>query len=128
MHNLKTHAHTHITYVLFLYPGPNVSFSCSVVDFGCVEEGEACVRTVEVVNSSPAEAIYQWDLDCSGHSVFTIQPASGILNPYSHTRLKAVYRPTQPLSHHRRVACLLLHRVGVYVQTQTHSQSTHPHL
>ncbi|KAE8299504.1 Cilia- and flagella-associated protein 65 [Larimichthys crocea] len=90
--------------------GPKVSFSTSVVDFGCVEEGGTVIQTVKLVNSSSVEAIFQWDLDCSGHSVFSIQPASGIVLPHSHTTLKAVYRPTQPIAHHRRVACLILHR------------------
>ncbi|XP_035860503.1 cilia- and flagella-associated protein 65 isoform X3 [Sander lucioperca] len=95
--------------------GPNVSLSSSVVDFGCVEEGGAVVQTVELVNSSPVEALYQWVLDCSGNSVFSIQPASGTLCPHSHTTLKAVYRPTQPIAHHRRVACLILHRDPMFL-------------
>ncbi|XP_044073745.1 cilia- and flagella-associated protein 65 isoform X2 [Siniperca chuatsi] len=95
--------------------GPKVSLSSSVVDFGCVEERGEVRKTVELVNSSPVEAIYQWDLDCSGHSVFTIQPASGTVRPHSHTTLKVVYRPTQPFAHHRRVACLILHRDPMFL-------------
>lgn len=97
-----------------------------MVDFGCVEEGGAGEQSVELVNSSPAEATYQWDLDCSGHSVFSIHPASGTVRPHSHTTLKAVYRPTQPIAHHRRVACLILHRVGgQYADTLTvHTQTS----
>eukprot|EP00064_Thunnus_orientalis_P002417 superscaffoldBa00000175_g2424 len=95
--------------------GPKVSLSSSVVDFGCVEERGAVIQTVELVNSSPVEAIYQWDLDCSGHSVFSMQPASGTLRPHSCTTLKAVYRPTQPFAHHRRVACFILHRDPVFL-------------
>ncbi|XP_070771214.1 cilia- and flagella-associated protein 65 [Enoplosus armatus] len=90
--------------------GPNISLSSSVVDFGCVKEGGAVAQTVELVNSSPVEAIYQWDLDCSGHSVFSIHPASGTVLPHSHITLKAVYRPTQPIAHYRRVTCLILQR------------------
>ncbi|XP_070694450.1 cilia- and flagella-associated protein 65 [Pempheris klunzingeri] len=95
--------------------GPKVSLSSSVVDFGCVGEGGTVVQTVELVNSSQVEAIYQWDLDCSGHSVFSIQPASGTIHPHSHTTLKAVYRPTQPIVHYRRVACLILHRDPMFL-------------
>uniref|UniRef100_A0A3B4YKV7 Cilia and flagella associated protein 65 n=1 Tax=Seriola lalandi dorsalis TaxID=1841481 RepID=A0A3B4YKV7_SERLL len=95
--------------------GPKVSLSSSVVDFGCVEEGEAVIQTVELINSSPVETIYQWDLDCNGYSVFSIQPASGIVRPHSHTTLKAVYRPTQPIAHYRRVACLILHRDPLFL-------------
>ncbi|GAA6231328.1 coiled-coil domain-containing protein 108 [Lates japonicus] len=95
--------------------GPKVSLSSSVVDFGCVEEGGAVIQTMELVNSSSVETIYQWDLDFSGHSVFSIQPASGTVRPHSHTTLKAVYRPTHPIAHHRRVACLILHRDPLFV-------------
>ncbi|XP_071348758.1 cilia- and flagella-associated protein 65 isoform X2 [Trachinotus anak] len=95
--------------------GPKASLSSSVVDFGCVTEGEAVIQTVELVNSSPVETIYQWDLDFNVHSVFTIQPASGTVRPHSHTTLKAVYRPTRPIAHHRRVACLILHRDPLFL-------------
>lgn len=94
--------------------------SSSVVDFGCVKDGGAVVQTVDLVNCSPAEAFYQWDLDYTGHSVFSIQPACGTVRPHSHTTVKAVYRPTQPIAHHRRVACFILHRVGA--KMQMHSQ------
>lgn len=108
----------------FLLLGPKVSLSSLVLDFGCVEEGGEGEQTVELVNSSPAEAIYQWDLDCSGHSVFSIHPASGTVRPHSHTTLKAVYRPAQPIAHHRRVALLILHRVGANMHKGTHSART----
>uniref|UniRef100_A0A3Q0SAU0 Si:ch1073-349o24.2 n=1 Tax=Amphilophus citrinellus TaxID=61819 RepID=A0A3Q0SAU0_AMPCI len=88
--------------------GPSVSLSSSVVDFECIEEGGSVVRIVELVNTSAAKAIYQWDIDCSGNSVFSILPASGTVLPHSHTRVKAVYRPSQPNMHHRKVACLIL--------------------
>ncbi|KAG7241732.1 hypothetical protein INR49_025197 [Caranx melampygus] len=95
--------------------GPKVSLSSSVLDFGCIKEGETVTQTVDLVNSSPAEAIYQWDIDCNGHSVFIIQPASGTIRPHSHITLKAVYRPTQPIAHHRRVACLILHKEPLFL-------------
>ncbi|XP_060910642.1 cilia- and flagella-associated protein 65 [Labrus mixtus] len=95
--------------------GPEVFLSSSVLDFGCVEKGEKVVQTVQLVNSSPVEAIYQLDLDCSGHSVFSIQPASGTVHPHSYIILKAVYKPTQPIAHHRRVACLILHREPMFL-------------
>lgn len=100
--------------------GPTVSLSTAVVDFGCVKEGEIVIQTMKLVNSSPVEAIYQWDLDCNGHSVFSIQPACGTVCPHSHTTLKAVYKPTQPIAHYRRVACLILHRVRANVHMYKH--------
>uniref|UniRef100_A0A672IH14 Si:ch1073-349o24.2 n=1 Tax=Salarias fasciatus TaxID=181472 RepID=A0A672IH14_SALFA len=91
--------------------GPEVSLSSTVVDFGCIEEGGSVEKTVELVNSSAAEAIYQWDIDCSGNGVFSILPASGTVLPHSRCTLKAVYRPTQPNAHRRKVACLVVHKV-----------------
>ena len=105
--------------MFFLLPGPNVSLSSAVVDFGCVEEGGERVHRVELRNSSPAEAIYQWDLDCNGHSVFQIHPVCGIVRPHSQTSLKAVYKPTGPTAHHRRVPCLILHAVGDNTKTSS---------
>ncbi|KAM9364881.1 cilia- and flagella-associated protein 65 [Pholidichthys leucotaenia] len=96
--------------------GPKVSLSSSVLDFGCVEGGGSRVQlTVELINSSPVKAIYQWDIDCSRNCVFSILPASGTVPPQSRTTLKAVYRPTQPNAHHRRVACLILHRDPLFL-------------
>uniref|UniRef100_A0A3P8SQI1 Si:ch1073-349o24.2 n=1 Tax=Amphiprion percula TaxID=161767 RepID=A0A3P8SQI1_AMPPE len=105
--------------------GPKVSLSSSVVDFGCVEEGGSVVQTVKLVNSSPVEAVYKWDIDCNGNSVFSILPASGTLFPQSYTTLKAVYRPTQPITHHRRVACVILHRDPVFLDL---TGTSHPKL
>ncbi|XP_060944050.1 cilia- and flagella-associated protein 65 [Limanda limanda] len=95
--------------------GPKLSLTASVLDFGCVDDGEACTQTVDLVNSSSVEGVYQWDLDCSGHSVFSIQPASGTVQPHSQTSLTAVYRPTQPIAHHRRVPCVVLHRDHLFL-------------
>ncbi|XP_034042439.1 cilia- and flagella-associated protein 65 [Thalassophryne amazonica] len=95
--------------------GPKIALSSSVVDFGCIDEGGMVVRTVKLLNSSAAEAVYQWDLDCGGHSVFTIQPAGGTVGPYNHITVKVVYRPTCPIAHYRKVACVILHRDPVFL-------------
>lgn len=107
-------------YFSFSQPGPKISLSSPVVDFGCVEEGEERVHQLELINSSPAEAVYQWDLDYNAHSVFNIHPACGIVRPHSQTSLKAVYRPTQPAAHHRRVPCLILRMVGGSMEITAH--------
>ncbi|XP_028296374.1 cilia- and flagella-associated protein 65 isoform X2 [Gouania willdenowi] len=95
--------------------GPKVWASPSVVDFGCVQEGESAVRTLELVNCSAAVAVYQWDLDCTGNSVFRMQSAGESVLPHSSITLQVVYGPSQPGAHHRRVACLLLHGEPVFV-------------
>ncbi|XP_077437145.1 cilia- and flagella-associated protein 65 isoform X1 [Vanacampus margaritifer] len=89
--------------------GPKLSFSSSVVDFGCVEAGAAASQTIDMINSSCVHAIYQWDLDCAGHSVFSIQPQHGTLAPKSCITLTIVYLPSVPFAHHRSVTCFILH-------------------
>nr|XP_043871592.1 cilia- and flagella-associated protein 65 isoform X2 [Solea senegalensis] len=96
--------------------GPNVSLSSSVVDFGFVKEGGSVKQTVTLHNYSPVETLYQWDIDCNGHSVFSIQPASGTVQPWSHITLNAIYRPTQPIAHNRRVPCLILHGKPLFLE------------
>uniref|UniRef100_A0AAV2K2Q4 Uncharacterized protein n=1 Tax=Knipowitschia caucasica TaxID=637954 RepID=A0AAV2K2Q4_KNICA len=61
------------------------------------------------------EAVFQWDVDCSGLSVFSIQPAEGTIPPQSHISLTVVYKPTQTSIHYRRVACLILHMEPVFI-------------
>ncbi|XP_055086370.1 cilia- and flagella-associated protein 65 [Periophthalmus magnuspinnatus] len=95
--------------------GPQVLMSSSIVDFGIVEPEQAVTHAVELVNSSLAEAVFQWDIDCCGYSVFSIQPAGGSVPPQSHITLNVTYKPRQPILHYRRVACLILHRKPVYL-------------
>lgn len=95
--------------------GPKVLLSSYVVDFGHVDQGQKVTHTVKLVNSSPAEAVFQWDLDCSGFSVFCIQPAGGTVPPHGHSTLTVSYKPTNPHPHHRRVTCLILHREPVFL-------------
>lgn len=110
--------------MFLLQPGPNISLSSSVMDFGCVEEGEERVCRAKLINSSPAEAVYQWDLDCDGHSVFSIHPACGIVRPHSQTSMKAVYRPSGAAAHHRRVFCLIVNQVGTIWRFIAHTETT----
>ncbi|XP_037542268.1 cilia- and flagella-associated protein 65 [Nematolebias whitei] len=109
--------------------GPRVSLSSTVLDFGCGKEGQSVVQTVQLFNSSPVQAIYQWDIDCV-NSVFSILPASGTVLPHSHIKLKAVYKPTHPLAHYRRVACLILHREPLFLDLigTCHSESQQPEI
>nr|XP_057938965.1 cilia- and flagella-associated protein 65 [Doryrhamphus excisus] len=87
--------------------GPKVSLSSFVVDFGCVKEGVTASKTIEMVNYSCAEATYQWDLDCAGHSVFSIQPQCGTILQQSSVTLTINYLPTMPIACHRCVPCLI---------------------
>lgn len=100
---------------LYLCPGPKVSLSSSTLNFGFVRKGEAVKQTLRLQNSSSVATVYQWDLDFNGHSVYTIQPASGTVQPQNHIKLTVVYRPTQTIFHYRRVTCLILHGVSINI-------------
>ncbi|KAM8857620.1 cilia- and flagella-associated protein 65 isoform 2-T2 [Synchiropus picturatus] len=90
--------------------GPAVSISTTVVNFGRVKLGQTGSQQVELLNSSSVEALFSWDLDCCGHSVFSIQPPCGAVPPRGRTLLRVCYKPTQPIVHYRRVTCFLLYR------------------
>ncbi|XP_014841480.1 PREDICTED: coiled-coil domain-containing protein 108 isoform X1 [Poecilia mexicana] len=94
--------------------GPELCLSSSVVDFGCVEEKGSAVQTVELLNTSPVQATYQWDID-SANSVFRVSPASGTVLPYGQIKVNVSYKPTHPMPHHRRVACLILLREPLFL-------------
>lgn len=101
----------HASLFCLFFLGPKLSFSSSVVDFGCIELGTTASQTIEMINSSCVQATYQWDLDCAGHSVFSIQPQSGTLAAKTRLTLTVCYLPTVPFAHHRSVPCLVLHGV-----------------
>ncbi|KAK6315486.1 hypothetical protein J4Q44_G00150150 [Coregonus suidteri] len=108
--------------------GPQVSLSTSVLDFGCVDEGEEAMLTVDIINSSSVDAQYQFDLDATGYSVFTLEPACGTLPPNSHRSLRLLFRPHHPMGHHRRIVCLLLHREPLFLDLigTCHSEQLKP--
>lgn len=90
--------------------GPVVSLSSSVVDFGCVEEGEETMRIIHIKNSSTVKAHYQFDMDQSNHSVFTLDQPIGTLPAKGRLTLHLRFRPYHPIAYHKRAACLILHR------------------
>ncbi|XP_054644330.1 cilia- and flagella-associated protein 65 isoform X2 [Dunckerocampus dactyliophorus] len=89
--------------------GPKVSLSSSVVDFGCIKEGATASKTIDMINYSCAEATYQWDLDCAGHSVFSIRPQCGTIQQQSSVTLAINYLPTMPIACHRSIPCFIHH-------------------
>ncbi|KAG7330997.1 hypothetical protein KOW79_004966 [Hemibagrus wyckioides] len=90
--------------------GPVVTLSSSVVDFGCVEEGEETMRIIHIMNSSTVQAYYQFDMDPSNHSVFTLDQPAGTLPANGSITLRLSFRPYHPIAYHKRAACLILHR------------------
>ncbi|XP_063069090.1 cilia- and flagella-associated protein 65 [Engraulis encrasicolus] len=95
--------------------GPLVSLNASVLDLGCVGEGEQVAGAVTLTNSSVVEAHYQFDGGDDGHSVFSVEPPSGTVPPHSTLTLRVHFRPRHPIPHHRRLACLLMHRDPLFL-------------
>ncbi|KAK3543244.1 hypothetical protein QTP70_014102, partial [Hemibagrus guttatus] len=90
--------------------GPVVTLSSSVVDFGCVKEGEETMHSIHIINSSTVQAYYQFDMDPSNHSVFTLDQPTGTLPAKGSITLHLSFRPYHPIAYHKRAACLILHR------------------
>uniref|UniRef100_A0A3B4AZK3 Uncharacterized protein n=1 Tax=Periophthalmus magnuspinnatus TaxID=409849 RepID=A0A3B4AZK3_9GOBI len=103
---------TSVEYLSVLFKG---AINTSLLKLNGKGLEQAVTHAVELVNSSLAEAVFQWDIDCCGYSVFSIQPAGGSVPPQSHITLNVTYKPRQPILHYRRVACLILHRKPVYL-------------
>ncbi|KAL7881952.1 hypothetical protein AOLI_G00088010 [Acnodon oligacanthus] len=95
--------------------GPVVSLSSSVVDFGCVEEGVEAMRIIHIINSSSVLAHYQFDMDPGSHSVFTLDQPSGTLPANSSLSLHLRFHPHHPITYHKRLACLILHREPLFL-------------
>ncbi|KAJ8383584.1 hypothetical protein AAFF_G00216570 [Aldrovandia affinis] len=108
--------------------GPEVSLSAPVLDFGYVMLGGEAWRTVEIANAATAEAHFQFDMDATGHSVFTIDPPCGTLPSNGRLTLRVHFRPQHPISHHRRAPCLLLHRAPLFLDMigTCHSEQLKP--
>lgn len=92
-----------------------------MVDFGCVEEGEETMRIIHIINSSTVQAYYQFDMDPSNHSVFTLDQPAGTLPANGSITLCLSFRPYHPIAYHKREACLILHRVCQYGRVTDYS-------
>nr|XP_026648052.1 cilia- and flagella-associated protein 65 isoform X5 [Zonotrichia albicollis] len=94
--------------------GPSVSLHQHSVSFDWINLGESLMRTLKISNRSDVPAYYQFDIDCKG-SVFSLDRPSGVLEGTTTLTLKVTFRPTHPITYHRRVACLVHHQEPQYV-------------
>lgn len=90
--------------------GPLVSLHQYSVDFDWINLGESLMRTLKISNISDVPAYYQFDIDGRG-SVFSLDRPCGVLEGTTTLVLKVTFRPTHPISYHRRVVCLVHHQV-----------------
>ncbi|NXF92889.1 CFA65 protein, partial [Eubucco bourcierii] len=94
--------------------GPLVSLHQHSVDFGWISLGESSMQTLKISNISDVPAYYQFDIDSRG-SVFSLDCPCGVLEGRSTAVLKVTFRPTHPISYHRRVVCLVHHQEPMFV-------------
>ena len=90
--------------------GPLVSLHQDSVDFNWINVGESMMQVLKISNISDVPAYYQFDIDGRG-SVFSLDPTCGVLEGKTTLALKVTFRPTHPISYHRRVVCLVHHQV-----------------
>ncbi|KAJ7405656.1 cilia and flagella associated protein 65 [Pitangus sulphuratus] len=94
--------------------GPLVSLDQHSVDFEWINLGESLMQTLKISNISDVPAYYQFDIDCKG-SVFSLDRPCGVLEGTTTLTLKVTFRPTHPMTYHRRVVCLVHHQEPMYV-------------
>ncbi|PKU48418.1 hypothetical protein llap_1326 [Limosa lapponica baueri] len=100
--------------VVGLCKGPLVSLHQYSMDFNWINLGESLMQTLKISNISDVPAYYQFDIDGRG-SVFSLDHPCGVLEGTTTLALKVTFRPTQPISYHRRVVCLVHHQEPMYV-------------
>ncbi|XP_027534628.1 cilia- and flagella-associated protein 65 isoform X1 [Neopelma chrysocephalum] len=94
--------------------GPLVSLDQYSVDFEWINLGESLMQTLKISNMSDVPAYYQFDIDCKG-SVFSLDRPCGVLEGTTTLTLKVTFRPTHPMTYHRRVVCLVHHQEPMFV-------------
>ncbi|KAM9235259.1 cilia- and flagella-associated protein 65 [Leptosomus discolor] len=94
--------------------GPSVSLHQCSVDFDWINLGEKSIQTLEISNISDVPAYYQFDID-GRWSVFSLDRPCGVLEGTTTLALKVTFRPTHPISYHRRVVCLVHNQEPMYV-------------
>lgn len=96
--------------LLVIVLGPLVSLHQDSLDFDCINLGQSLMRMLEISNTSDVPAYYQFDIGVTG-SVFSLDRPYGVLEGTTTLVLKVTFRPTHPISYHRRVVCLVHHQV-----------------
>ncbi|NXU36958.1 CFA65 protein, partial [Drymodes brunneopygia] len=94
--------------------GPSVSLHQHSVNFDWISLGESVMQTLKISNTSDVPAYYQFDIDYKG-SVFFLDRPCGVLEGTTTLTLKVIFRPTHPMTYHRRVVCLVHHQEPLYV-------------
>ncbi|RUS91152.1 hypothetical protein EGW08_001065, partial [Elysia chlorotica] len=107
--------------------GPQVELSTYSINFMQIDEGCSGTRTLEIINNSTTEAVYEFELDCE-ESVFKFPATSGILKPNSTQTLVLKFYPQHPINYYRRVTCLVHNQPPLYLDLlgTCHSETVKP--
>lgn len=107
--------------------GPKVELSTYTVNFMEVDQGCSGTRTLEIINNSGMEAVYEFEIDCE-ESVFKLPATSGVLKPNSSQTLVLKFYPQQPINYYRRITCLVHNQSPLYLDLlgTCHSETVKP--
>jgi len=107
--------------------GPEVTLGLNHINFMQLDEGRTATRTLDIINISNVEAIYQFELDCE-ESAFKFQTTSGILKPNSTQTIIISFVPQFPINYFRRIACLVHNQPPLYLDLMgtCHSETEKP--
>ncbi|KAK7113832.1 cilia- and flagella-associated protein 65-like isoform X2 [Littorina saxatilis] len=94
--------------------GPVVELSATSINFMQIDEGQTAARTVDIINNSNIDAVYQFVLDCE-ESVFTIHQVSGVVKAESRVTLPIRFTPCAPINFYRRITCLVHNQGPLYL-------------
>ncbi|XP_076448439.1 cilia- and flagella-associated protein 65-like [Babylonia areolata] len=107
--------------------GPVVQLSTGSINFMQIDNGETATRTVEVINNSDVDAVFQFVIDCE-ESVFTFQQVSGVVKADSRVVLPIRFTPSAPINFYRRVTCLVHNQGPLYLDLMgtCHTETVKP--
>ncbi|XP_052814504.1 cilia- and flagella-associated protein 65-like isoform X2 [Mya arenaria] len=94
--------------------GPEVQLGARVVNFMQINVGEKATRTIDIVNNSDIDAVFQFEIDCE-ESVFKFQHLTGTLKANSTRTIILNFAPTHPINYHRRVTCMIHNRGPLFL-------------
>ncbi|OWF45565.1 hypothetical protein KP79_PYT24425 [Mizuhopecten yessoensis] len=95
--------------------GPTVQLSSKVVNFMQIDINDVGTRTVDLVNTSDVEAVYQFMIDCN-ESVFKFEKISGVLRPNTKSTIILKFHPQHPINYHRQVTCMIHNQGPLFLE------------
>ncbi|XP_050388962.1 cilia- and flagella-associated protein 65 [Patella vulgata] len=107
--------------------GPIVQLSFRAVNFMQIDLGQTATKSVEVINNSDVEAVYQFMIE-SEDSVFKFQQVAGVLKPKTKDTIILKFCPPYPINYYRRITCLVHNQGPLFLDLlgTCHSETVKP--